>query len=203
MTLLRYLFRNATTLGLILAATWLAGFFLFVGRVTAYIEPIIDEEIVATDAAVVLTGGSERVAAGLELLRAGKARKLFISGVHPSVNVKELVQKTPIPDDLRTCCVILGKEADNTIGNALETQSFMEDNNFKSLRLVTAHYHMPRSLFLFNQMMPSARIYLYPVTPDAVDLRNWWKRPNTLSLLAWEYCKYLFVRLLWMLEPAA
>ena len=197
---MKRLLRYSSTLCICLAAFWLAGFFLFVGRVTAYIEPIIDGEIAATDAIVVLTGGSERVAAGVKLLRAGKAQKLFISGVYPSAKDVEVLKGLDIPADIRNCCVVLGRVADNTFGNAYETRDFMVGQNFKTLRLVTAHYHMPRSLFLFNKMMPGARIYLYPVTPDIVDLKYWWKRPGTLSLLAFEYCKYLYVRIRFAVE---
>ena len=45
-----------------------------------------------TDAIVVLTGGSERLGVGLDLLAAGKARKLFVSGVYHSVDVRELLR---------------------------------------------------------------------------------------------------------------
>ena len=42
-----------------------------------------------TDAVVVLTGGPLRVQAGLAVLEAGQARKLLVSGVHPSVEITE------------------------------------------------------------------------------------------------------------------
>lgn len=196
--ILKRLMKFGTTCAIILSTLWLAGFFLFVGRVTAYTEPFIDEEIAATDAIVVLTGGSERLSAGLNLLRAGKAKKLLISGVFPSVTPAEIAKLNDISEELNACCVVLGRAADNTFGNAIETRNFMRQENFRTVRLVTAHYHMPRSLFLFNKMMPNVRIYLYPVSPDSVVLTSWWNSPGTLSLLAFEYCKYLYVRFKYM-----
>lgn len=198
--ILKSLMRYASTMAILLAAVWLAGFFLFVGRVTAYSEPVIDEEIVATDAVVVLTGGSERLAAGLNLLRAGKAKKLLVSGVYPAVKTGELLRREELSQELIDCCVVLGRAADNTFGNATETEAFLKKEGFRTLRLVTAHYHMPRSLYLFNKMMPAVRIYLYPVSPDSVALDFWWRSPGTLSLLAYEYCKYLYVRFKCALE---
>ncbi|MDD3181684.1 MAG: YdcF family protein [Alphaproteobacteria bacterium] len=192
--------KYGSTVSLLLLGLWLAGFFLFVGRVTAYIEPIIDEEIAATDAIVVLTGGSERLESGLNLLRAGKAKKLLVSGVYPSVTSTDIAKRYNLPAELVSCCVVLGRSADNTFGNAAETENFMKREGFLTLRLVTAHYHMPRSLFLFNEVMPDTRIYLYPVSPDSVALRSWWRSPGTLSLLAFEYCKYLYVRLKYVVE---
>ena len=44
---------------------------------------------------------------------------------------------------------MLGHAADNTLGNALETGAVDAAEGFHSLRLVTASYHMPRSLLEF------------------------------------------------------
>ena len=45
-----------------------------------------------TDAIVVLTGGGERIPAALALLEAGKAERLFVSGVHHGVGVAALLK---------------------------------------------------------------------------------------------------------------
>ncbi|MCH8000413.1 MAG: YdcF family protein, partial [Proteobacteria bacterium] len=98
----------------------------------------------ATDAIVVLTGGSGRVHQGLELLAQRRAKKLFISGVYRGVDVRELLgvsQQSPADLD---CCIALGYEADSTRGNARETADWMREQGLGSLRLVTAAYHMPR-----------------------------------------------------------
>ena len=41
---------------------------------------------------------------------------------------------------------MLGREADNTHGNARETAGWMRGEGYRSLRLVTSWYHMRRSL---------------------------------------------------------
>ena len=51
---------------------------------------------------------------------------------------------------------------------------------------------MPRSLLLVKREMPDIDVVPYPVTPDTVDLSNWWRKIGTGSLLALEYCKYLY-----------
>lgn len=171
---------------------WLAGFLRFVAIVSTYKEAPIDETLVPTEAIIVLTGGSERLGAGLELLVSGKGKKLLISGVPLGLKTSQVLARHNIPDDLRDCCVVLGHAADNTIGNAEETASFMQAEGFHTLRLVTAHYHMPRSLLLFRTILPDIEIYPYPVAPDSVKLEMWWTRPGTTALLATEYSKYLF-----------
>ena len=46
----------------------------------------------ATDAIVVLTGGSLRLPSGIALLREGKGDKLFVSGVNQGVNLEDLLR---------------------------------------------------------------------------------------------------------------
>lgn len=144
-----------------------------------------------TDAIVVLTGGSDRLPAGFELLRAGEGRKLFISGVYRGVEVRELLALSrQAPGDLE-CCIALGYAADDTEGNAAETAVWMRAQGFRSLRLVTANYHMPRSLVEFRRALPEATIIPHPVAPRSVRLEGWWRWPGTASLIADEYNKFL------------
>ena len=175
-----------------IAVAWLIGLFLFAAQISAIGEPVIDASLPATEAIVVLTGGSERLATGLELLAAGKGRKLLVSGVHPGLTLDHILAKHPIAKELRACCIILGHAADNTFGNAEETRVWMESEKLHSLRLVTAHYHMPRSLLIFHRVLPGIEIIPHPVAPDSVKLSHWWLRSGTASLLITEYNKYLY-----------
>ncbi len=194
--------RGLTTLFILAAAAWTLGFLSFVAQIKAMDEPPVNGALEVTDAIVVLTGGSERVAKGVELLGAGKARKLLISGAHPGVTPENLPGSGALPRDMRECCVALGHVAASTIGNAWEASAWLKAEHFRSARLVTANYHMPRSLLLFHAAMPDEIIVPHPVTPDSVRLDGWWRHSGTASLLATEYSKYLWVRLrLWMEEP--
>jgi len=183
------------------AALWFAGLLLFVWNIADFAELSFDA-LGETDGIVVLTGGSERLGAGLQLLEAGKGKKLFISGVHPGLTLEHLTAGQNVPKELRACCIILGHEAASTMGNAEETLTWMTLEDYHSLRLVTSNYHMPRSLLIFRAAMPGIGITPYPVTPDSVKLHSWWKRPGTASLLVTEYDKYLFAALrLWFANP--
>ena len=179
------------------AALWLIGLVLFAVEISLQTEiPGPTEE---TDAIVVLTGGSERIAAGLELLAAHKGKKLFISGVHPGSSLDQLLGGQKIDKDLRACCIVLGHTAETTFGNAEETHGWMDAEHYKSLSLVTANYHMPRSLLIFRAVMPDFEIAPHPIAPESVKLEDWWRYPGTASLLATEYDKYLFAQLrLWL-----
>jgi len=145
----------------------------------------------STDAIVVLTGGSDRLAVALDLLSADRGRKLFVSGVYRGVDVRQLLDLSQhSPEDL-SCCVVLGYEADNTRGNAIETAAWMRSEGYRSLRLVTATYHMPRSLLEFRSTMPEIEIVPHPVFTEHFKRDDWWRWPGSSSLLVTEYTKYL------------
>jgi uncharacterized SAM-binding protein YcdF (DUF218 family) len=173
------------------AAAWFVGFFWY----AADVPDQLNDVTTPTDAIVVLTGGSERLDAGLSLLRLKMAHKLFVSGVYRGVDVAELLRLSRQKPEELECCVTLGHTADNTAGNAIETAAWMRAEGYRSLRLVTANYHMRRSLAEFHHAMPEALIIPHPVFPDKVKRDQWWLWPGTVHLIASEYTKYLAARL--------
>ena len=191
--------RQFLSIGLIVGALWIYGFLAFVSDIEDIREPGIQSGMENTDAIVVLTGGSERVTTGLQLLESHNGKKLFISGVHKKLTLDGLLGGQPVSPDLRACCIVLGYQAGSTIGNAEETRDWMDSEHYHSMRLVTANYHMPRSLLLFKTAMPDMEIVPYPVTPDTVKLYEWWQHPGTIELLATEYVKLLLANVkIWM-----
>lgn len=167
----------------VVAIAWACGLVWFVTLMPREAE--VDSS--ATDAIIVLTGGSQRVENGLDLLAHGKAKKLFVSGVYHSTDVKALLRASKEPLQWLACCIELGHEADNTHGNAEETAAWMHAENFRSLRLVTASYHMPRSLLEFSRAMPDVRIVPNPVFPNGRGVNL-----HSVLLILAEYMKYLF-----------
>ena len=165
---------------------------LLVGLVRFAIPSPPEHEAASTDAIVVLTGGSLRLQSGIDLLREGEGRTLFVSGVDQRVGVEGLLRKADATSpQWLVCCVVLGHQADNTVGNALETAQWMRHQGYHSLRLVTSWYHMPRSLLEFKRAMPDFEIIPHPVFSEQVRLQNWWAWRGTAALLIGEYGKYL------------
>jgi len=181
------LLRNIVGLALVFVLVWLIGLWRF----AASIPSAVDLPDQPTDAIVVLTGGSLRVEGGLRLLAEGKAKKLFISGVYHGVDVGDLLRVSRQSPDSVACCVVLGHEADNTLGNARETAQWMESEGYHSLRLVTASYHMPRSMLEFTRAMPDVEIVPNPVFPEFLHEAPWWRSRRSALLIASEYSKYL------------
>src|SRR3546814_20820963 len=67
----------------------------------------------------------------------------------------------------------------------------MKEQGFDSLRLVTATYHMPRSLLEFHRTMPNIEIVPHPVFTENFKRDDWWRWPGSTALLLPEYTKYL------------
>lgn len=170
----------------VLACVWVAGFIVFASGIPEETPPAS----VKTDAIVVLTGGSLRLEEGVRLLEAGSARKLFVSGVHRGVDVAELLRLQKREPDRLQCCIILGHDAEDTVGNARETADWVAQEGIRSIRLVTAGYHMPRSLLEFHAAMPDVEIVAHPVSPEHVKHDRWYRFPGTALLIAGEFSKF-------------
>jgi uncharacterized SAM-binding protein YcdF (DUF218 family) len=166
---------------------WVAGFAWFVASSTA----ITADPTKETDAIVVLTGGRSRLEAGLDLLGAGRARMLFVSGVNPHVGRIELMRVAGHADDGNLARVVIGHDADNTLGNARETAGWMQQQGYRSLRLVTSWYHMRRSLLEFERAMPDTLILAEPVFAGRAEDETWSGWLEIALLMVGEYDKYL------------
>jgi uncharacterized SAM-binding protein YcdF (DUF218 family) len=187
---------------LLLALAWAGGLVWF----AAGIDTPTEDPSSPTDAIVVLTGGSQRIDAGFRLLVEGKAKKLLVSGVHEGVDMSEVLKTSPQTPQWVECCVVLGHSADNTVGNALETAQWLSTEHYRSIRLVTAGYHMRRSLLEFRRLLPpDITIIAHPVFPEAVRPGTWWFSRAGAGIIVIEYVKYLgaLVRPLFIPNPVA
>lgn len=201
-TLQRVFARRRLAGGLLLLAAlaallpWSFGLVQFVQRIPRTVDDVQSH----TEAIVVLTGGSERLATGFRLLAERKAERVFISGVDPRVDAEKLVQLAGRPAASLADRVETGHGARDTQGNAEETAAWMQQHGYHSLRLVTGGYHMPRSLLEFAHALPDAVIIPHPVFPERVKHATWWRRPGTAMLIITEYNKYLLAHLSHLLQ---
>jgi uncharacterized SAM-binding protein YcdF (DUF218 family) len=175
--------RFLTALILVAVAYGLA-FFLWV----SLLPPITDVKPDA-DGIVVLTGGGPRLDTAMALFEGGVGKRLLISGVSPTTT-RDTVKDVAHGGARFDCCADIGYAAEDTYGNAEEAADWVALHHYKSLIIVTASYHMPRSLRFFHSLMPGVRLVPYPVEPEGVNMSAWW-RPGTLHLLHNEYLKYV------------
>ena len=177
--------RTGLTVALAVFVAYAFGFVVFVSNI-----PTGMKRIDHADGVVALTGGNVRLMAAESLFEGKVGKRLLISGVHPGTtksDIKQLVHGGPRFD----CCADMGFTATNTRGNALEAADWAREHRFHSLVVVTANYHMPRSLIEFADLMPNVRLMPYPVQQPDVDPQAWWSNGHVFRVLQGEYVKYL------------
>jgi uncharacterized protein (DUF952 family)/uncharacterized SAM-binding protein YcdF (DUF218 family) len=173
----------------------MGGFGVFIFAIPRHVE----DNHTNTQAIVVLTGGRERLKTGYQLLKDNRAHMIFISGVHPEENLKSLFKLLETSGVIAreerkplTPVTHLGFDAENTKENAEETAAWVKKNKVTSLRLVTAAYHMPRSLLELHRLLPQTTIIPHPVFPNGFTPLRWWRYEGAFSLIFSEYNKFLW-----------
>lgn len=188
---MRTLFRLVKlAVGLIMVA--LAGMVWFGFSLSS--EPENDPEKV--DAIVVFTGGVDRLKEGARLLQSGRGEVMFVSGVNRKVDRNELLRRAGDLTPVQRERIFLGYAAGDTIGNAEEVAEWAKIRNVTSVRLVTANYHMRRSVMELHAKAPNLKIIPHPVFPENVTANTWWRNTIGLKIVAKEFLKYIaaFVR---------
>ncbi len=174
-----------------LIAAFGLGYMSFARSVETSSPPIPMPE---ADAIVALTGGTtDRLTTAMELLSEGRGRRLLISGVNARVTDKEVYAVLKGPADLITCCVDLGRQAEDTLGNASETAAWAERNGFARIIVVTDDYHMPRSLAELRVAMPATQFIAYPVATSYAHGGGWQRDAGAATRLGGEYVKFLLI----------
>ena len=149
------MFRRIVSLVLLV---WLFGFLWFA---LALPQPAAATK---TDAVVVVTGGTGRVARGVDVLHDGRAKRLFVSGVDRAVKPHEFALEYKVSAEEMACCIQLGFDALDTQSNANETARWAAESKVKSIRLVTNDWHMRRAEYELERVLPAG----ITVLPDAV-----------------------------------
>lgn len=188
---LRRAARLVLVLLLLLAAASVAGFLYFAETVAGLEVP--DDP--RADAIVVLTGGYQRIDRAIGLLKEGAGERLLISGVNPTTSGNQIRRLTQSSSALFECCVDMGYDAMDTIGNANETARWISDHGFNRVLVVTNDYHMPRSLLELKLSDRRTEFVAYPVVNADLRNGNWLARPGILRALLSEYVKYSVARI--------
>lgn len=131
------------------------------------------------DGLVVFTGGSNRVAAGLNALQNGFGGQVLISGVHPDVKINELPGAQSLDEATRQR-ITLDYAADTTHRNVDQTLAWAEMHNLRRIGVVTSTYHTLRSRLLFWLQGGNLNVVMLPVQPGDTGVRFLWREYNKL-----------------------
>ncbi|MCB1484504.1 MAG: YdcF family protein [Hyphomicrobiaceae bacterium] len=186
---MRLIGRSIVVLSAFAACALVFGFMLFATSVMR--EQSTAAALTNADGIVVLTGAAARISAGAELLKQGHGKRLLISGVNRITTKNDVERLSGLDHKSFTCCVDLGYEALDTVGNADEARTWANANGYRKLIVVTSSYHMPRALAEFALAMPDAEFIPHTVTPKDFPESGWWLSVRTTRYLLSEYLKYL------------
>jgi hypothetical protein len=173
-------------------------FFLELFNFKEKIMTIQKNQVSITSQIVILTGGTNRIKKGFEIInkfdeKSKKNIKILVSGTGKGFTKLSLQKKlnSNFYLELIECCVELDGVSKDTYSNANETSKWVNKNNIKEILLITSNYHMPRSILEFNNIMPNLKILPYPIKPEQHKINEWLKSFETFSLVFIEYCKYI------------
>lgn len=176
---------------LLLMVLWAVGLMAFASRVD-HSTPAADPPV--SDGIVALTGASDaRITEAMKLLEDGKAQRMLISGVNPEASRADIRGVARATRRYYDCCVDLGFQATNTVGNARETARWARSHGFLSLIVVTSDFHMPRAMMELKGAMPEGRFVAYPVVSHDLDARHWWRSKDGARRMIVEYDKFLAI----------
>ncbi len=194
------------TIPLIVVAVMMSAtqYFAHTVRMTANSQHIDAPKVAARTGIVVATGLDGRVTAGLTQLVHGKAERLLISGVGKGVRKADIRQiavasgtiQMDALDAVMTCCVELGFDAADTIGNALEASIWAKTHQLDHVIVVTSDFHMPRTMMAFRAYFKDTALTAYPVKTPWLHVNEngfspWWHTPERIRLISMEMVKYL------------
>ncbi|MEY4616353.1 MAG: hypothetical protein RJB66_1313 [Pseudomonadota bacterium] len=123
------------------------------------------EEDLTADCAIVLTGGPGRVKEGLDMLVRKQVQRLIVSGVNPSVGLRDLYPQLAMYPDINDEQIVLERHSATTFGNAQQSLPIVEALQCRDVLLVTSYLHMRRSYRTFLATFPEdVRIVPYAVS---------------------------------------
>jgi uncharacterized SAM-binding protein YcdF (DUF218 family) len=133
-------------------------------------------------AAVVFSGGFDRVDMGLALLEQGQVARLLVSGVNPLSGMtpqgfaEQFALSASMRNSLQTGHLALGPDAVSTIGNVKETICWLRWTGQSAPRqvlLITAPQHMPRASVLLEAALPNTLVLRATPPPQPTVLKVW------------------------------
>ncbi|WP_195515214.1 YdcF family protein [Paraclostridium bifermentans] len=158
------------------------------------------DKLEKADAIAVFSGDSgPRTERAVELLKDGYADYLILSGgkVYDDVTMVELMKNHAIKLGIDESKILIDDEASTTNENAEFTADIIEENNFRSVIVVTSDYHTRRSKLamkkaLENTLIDGEKVEV-TVTPSKEEkfTTKWWTSGNSVLMVISEYLKLM------------
>lgn len=161
---------------------------------------IVNDELHKADAIVVFSGDNgPRTEKGVELLKEGLGDYLILSGgiVYDDVTMAELMKNHAIKLGVPKEKILIDDKASTTHENAEFTKEIIEENNFKSIIVVTSEYHSRRSKLAMEKVLKNTsidgqqvKVMIAHATEEKFTTK-WWTSGNSILILISEYLKLI------------
>lgn len=171
---------------------------------------IVSRELEHADAMVVLAGSTtyvERTHRAAELLREGRAQKIFLTNDNQQSGWSNELQRNPFfieraAEELRRAGVpgdaieMLPQAVSSTHDEALLLRSTAEAQGLRSILIVTSAYHSRRALWTFRKVFDGSGINLgvtvVPPGEQTPTPATWWLHLSGWREVAGEYLKLIY-----------
>jgi uncharacterized SAM-binding protein YcdF (DUF218 family) len=163
--------------------------------IAVYLSP--QDSLTKTDAIVVVSGGDTdaRITEGVKLYQQKWAPKLIFSGAAASGDVsnalamKRIAVTSGIPAD----DILIEEDSKTTAENADFTTKVIQDNEIKSIILVTSPYHQRRAYTQFRASLGKDFVILNHSAKDTTwRKQGWWENANARFLTLAEIMKNFY-----------
>jgi len=149
------------------------------------------------DAIVAISGGdtAARANEAIELYQQGWADKLIFSGAaydKSGPSNAEVMRQMALDAGVSAGSIVIEEEGETTKQNAENTQDIFQQNNIKSVILVTSTYHQRRASLEFNKRSGDVvQVRNHPVASDNQWSGLWWLTPTGWYLAVSEFVKII------------
>lgn len=149
------------------------------------------------DAVVAISGGdtNARTDMAITMFKNGWANKLILSGAaadKTGPSNAEAMRRQAMQAGVPSSAILLDETSETTSQNAENTRDLFDDNNIRSVILVTSGYHQRRAGLEFGKRAGTdIRIVNHPVPSDNQWSSWWWLTPNGWYLALGEFFKIM------------
>ena len=144
------------------------------------------------DGIVVLTGGASRIADAIELLAAGRGKRLLITGVHHATSAaRDRAPGAATTSGWSPAASISTTPRSTPSATRRRRGAGRRSAGFRSLIVVTSNYHMPRAMAELARQLPDVELIAVPGGQRQAARRAVVGEPADRQAPVSEYLKYM------------
>ncbi|MFH1749605.1 MAG: YdcF family protein [bacterium] len=164
-----------------------------------YLSP--QNQLEKTDAIIVISGGETkaRTREGVDLYFQNYAQKIIFSGAakdqdRSGISNAQMMANIALDFGVSENAMILEETSKTTFENAKEVKKILEQNNWKSIILVTSPYHQKRTYFSFKKALSEEYTIINRSATDSTWRKNgWWRTKEGWYLSLNEIQKIIYL----------